>query len=96
MFCLCLTLILACQLRPKKPLKLDSKRVQDSHRKIKITNIAFIPSEYNIADLLTKVKSHLKTVLLTCRLNHPVQQPVNQEELPYDSVLEKWECGDMN
>lgn len=60
-------------------------------------NVAFIPSENNIADLSTKVISNLalRKDVLECQVHHTAQQCYFQEELPHELVFMREEYGKM-
>lgn len=65
----------------EKRLKIDLQTVQNSYDKSEIQDVAFIRSEYNIADVLTKMKKKkgLMQAINTSVLGHPIQQWIIQK-----------------
>lgn len=77
----------------EKRLMIDLKSVKESYDKNEIADIAFIRSEFNIADALTKIKKHsiLIETLMHGKLDHPVEQwIVTQDEK--QKTLKGGEC----
>lgn len=60
----------------EKRLLIDISSVREAYRKKEISNVAWVRSEYNLADALTKESKEniLNSVLETWLLNHPVEQ----------------------
>ena len=60
----------------EKRLLIDLATVRDSYRRKEITDVAWIRSEYNLADSMTKSSREniLTEVLHTGVLNHPIEQ----------------------
>ena len=64
----------------EKRLMIDIQCIKDFSRKMEVDDIAYVKSEYDIADPLTKIRldSILIDTLRSNKLNHPVGQWMNR------------------
>ena len=66
----------------EKRLLIDLTAVREAYRRREITNVAWVRSEYNLADAMTKIvkDSILDDVLTSGKLDHPIEQWIVYEE----------------
>lgn len=74
----------------EKRLMTDLETVQRSFNKMEIQDVAYIRSEYGIADALTKVvkQNILANAIESSSLYHPIQQWIVRDD-KHDSVVKK-------
>ena len=72
--------ITKAKITSEKRLIIDVKIVKDAYQRNELHNIAFIRSEYNPADALTKINISdiLNKVLQKSLLLHPIEQCINR------------------
>lgn len=72
---------------------IELQTFQECYNNVEIQDVAYIRSEYNIANTLTKVKrqSNLVEALQTSTLRHPVQERIGLSKKS-DSVGKAGEC----
>lgn len=81
----------------ERRLMIDIKAAKESYQKNEIQDIAYIRSENNPADAITKImkQSILDHILRTNKIEHPVEQWIQRSAMKEDSIV-KEESGNVN